>query len=121
MTTVELVLQLPLALLTIALHELLHYLVAYLLGYKPKFGWERKLIPFVSFPNKNRDIDNLLIALAAPVGLFVIGMLIPRSIAFLSLVRIICLLNILHVFPWCTDGQVILLSLIHCCQRGGRV
>lgn len=46
MTTVELVLQLPLALLTIALHELLHYLVAYLLGYKPKFGWERKLIPF---------------------------------------------------------------------------
>lgn len=61
-----------------------------------------------------------IIALAAPTGLVLIGLLIPSNNAFLALVRIVCFLNVLHVFPFCTDGQVILLSLLNIVKKGGK-
>ncbi|TAA65571.1 hypothetical protein D2908_09805 [Streptococcus sp. LQJ-218] len=120
MTAWEIMVQLPLVLLTVVIHEMLHYLTAYFLGYNPKFEFENFLVPSVKFINKGRDVHNFIIALAAPTGLVLIGLLIPSNNAFLSLVRIVCFLNVLHIFPFCTDGQVILLSLLNIMRKGGK-
>lgn len=120
MTVWEIIVQLPLVLLTVVVHELLHYLTAYFLGYNPKFEFEKFLVPSVKFLNKGRDIDNFMIALVAPVGMELIGLLIPDNNAFLALARIVCFLNVLHIFPFCTDGQVILLSLLNIVRKGGK-
>ena len=81
MTTWEIMVQLPLVLLTVVIHEMLHYLTAYFLGYKPKFEFEKFLVPSVKFINKGRDVHNFIIALAAPTGLVLIGLLILVVIA----------------------------------------
>lgn len=104
--------QLFLITLTIILHELCHYLTAKLLGYSPKLGFEKNLMPYISFQNKHKDIDNLLIALSAPLGLFGLGFLLP-DVPMLQVVKLICMMNIIHVLPIFSDGQVILLSVLN--------
>lgn len=112
MTSFELFLQLILVILTIVIHELFHYLVALFLGYSPRFGIEKNLMPYVQFQNSNRDVDNLLIALSAPLGMFCVGLFLPNILIF-RLVKFVCLINIIHILPICSDGQIILLSIIN--------
>lgn len=112
MSTLGFLFQLLLVFLTLVLHECCHYLTAYLLGYSPKIGIEKNLMPYVRFQNRQRDSDNLLIALSAPLGMFGIGLLIPNVFG-LQFIKVVCLLNILHLLPICSDGQVILLSIIN--------
>lgn len=113
MGLLQIVIQLSLISLTIILHELCHFYMASLLGYSPKFGLENGFIPTVTYPNKERDFDNLIIALSAPLTLFLVGSLLPSHIPWLTLTKFVCFIHFLHILPTFEDGQVIFLSLVN--------
>ncbi|EHN58775.1 hypothetical protein OKIT_0664 [Oenococcus kitaharae DSM 17330] len=78
---------------------------------RPVFKINLFLLPVISYKNPGRDAQNLVVALSAPVGLIILGMLINSEIPYFGLAKILCLTNVANLLPITTDGEVIFLSV----------
>lgn len=97
----------------VTIHECFHYAVAKICGADPRFSIQ-KLTPSVSFKNRHNDLHNLLVALAGPLPLVIIGFcLINRTNAHTTIFMLMCLTNVFNLIPVTADGQVILLSILN--------
>lgn len=97
----------------VTIHECFHYAVAKICGADPRFSIQ-KLTPSVSFKNRHNDLHNLLVALAGPLPLVIIGFcLINRINAHTTIFMLMCLTNVFNLIPVTADGQVILLSILN--------
>ncbi|MFT9267222.1 hypothetical protein [Oenococcus sp.] len=95
----------------VSLHESLHFIAAKVFHLRPVFKINRFLLPMISYKNPGRDAQNLVVALSAPVGLIILGMLINSEIPYFGLAKILCLTNVANLLPITTDGEVIFLSV----------
>ncbi|MFT8916333.1 MAG: hypothetical protein ABF899_00540 [Oenococcus sp.] len=97
--------------LLVSLHESIHFITARLFHLRPVFKINLFLLPVISYKNPGRDAQNLVVALSAPVGLIILGMLINSEIPYFGLAKILCLTNVVNLLPITTDGEVIFLSV----------
>ncbi|MFV0556512.1 MAG: hypothetical protein ACK5LM_05375 [Lactovum sp.] len=97
--------------LILIVHEYLHFLLAKFLKYEVSIICVHPLAFKLVYENKNKALENLLIAAFSPAFLFVIGILLPSNV-YTLLLKLSCLSNFFNLLPITADGEVILLSLV---------
>lgn len=99
--------------LSIILHEFFHYLTAKVLKLEPTIKL-KYLIPSVVYKNTKEDVKNLIVS-AAPLLMILLTFIIPEDkfIVF----KIMCLCQIINIFPITADGEIILLSIMNLLKK----
>ncbi|MPQ22956.1 hypothetical protein CKN86_04325 [Carnobacterium divergens] len=97
-------------------HESLHFFVAIFLQYDPQLVKINPIAFKISYTNRNRPIDNLMIASIPAIVLSIVGLMIPLNYYTLIL-KLSCLVNIFNLLPITADGEIIVLSIIQILKK----
>ena len=99
------------------IHEMSHMMFALLFkrkNIKVHVSWTNFCI---AYENNNNDIQNLIIAISAPIITTGIGIYLVFQIPNLIGLGILFLTNIINFFPITNDGEIILMSLVNIVRR----
>ncbi|WP_141373866.1 metalloprotease family protein [Enterococcus casseliflavus] len=71
----------------------------------------------ITYENNYNDLQNMIIAISAPIVTTSIGLFLVFKIPELSGLGILFLTNIINFFPITNDGEIILMSLVNIIRR----
>ncbi|WP_430607911.1 metalloprotease family protein [Enterococcus sp. DIV2379] len=71
----------------------------------------------ITYENNYNDLQNMVIAISAPIVTTSIGLFLVFEIPDLRGLGILFLTNIINFFPITNDGEIILMSLINIVRR----
>ncbi|WP_236700984.1 metalloprotease family protein [Kandleria vitulina] len=99
--------------LSIILHEFFHYLTAKALKLEPKIKL-KFLVPSVVYKNTKDNIKNLIVS-SSPLLMILLTFIIPENKVIVF--KIMCLCQLINIFPITADGEIILLSIMNLLKK----
>lgn len=96
----------------VILHETIHFIFAIFFKLKPTLTISKLGTPTVRYKNDNQYSKIFVVAISAPLILTILAFLLPEN-GYLVMMKIMCGVNFFNLFPFTTDGEVALYSLLH--------
>lgn len=98
-------------------HEAIHFLTAKLLTVSATIDIHNFFVPKVTYTSNTTDWKIVLITISPTIVLILCGYIIPPKSYMLSLLKIMCYLNVTNLIPLTGDGEVLLLALLNMILR----
>lgn len=97
--------------LILIIHEAIHYYVAILFNYIPTCQRVSFFSYKVTYVNKNKPLESLIIAIAPTLFFIIVGILLPSN-EYTASIKLLCFLHLGNLTILTNDGEVIILSII---------